>query len=668
MNRAVDVSRGLKKFIFYVFLSGVLGFVTNLVIQQKLQKVWAPIAEKLRQAGLESSVPRMVYTRTGLPVFGARIDQVRFEKDFKCFRGTVSVDDVFVPFSFYQLLSQKVKLGKVDVQKLRVEFIEQEDCERSIETIAAAEVESIEQVASKVVSRALKKAGSDVPDWFGHLDKWFLHHGEWQEKNPLTSLVIRELSLEARSLVGKQMTAQGHAEFDFKDKLSAAITLKPLLLRKKEKSLTTEFRADLVAGPENVHIFGDWGFHEGHVTLNLNYTRQENIKIDFASKDLPLSALNKWLDTSWSFQFLWFNCGVGIETQKDQWADAFWSLSHCQMNSPAGTITLLDEKVDSLKKPKELTLEIQKMDLDKIVHGRGNIPLSGVFKGFGELQGRVELRNEKLSADLELSQAQVVFSSHNHRELQSVEKMKFQAAYASNVYSLSLVSADILNGRFQGSISAEYNDRLAEGRGKVRVQALSFDDEIEDLMLAGQVAPVAVNGDFELGPGWRLTKAQARMDVPQFRGKNVDLDQGVLLLDWTDELLRGTATVAQVKVLRSGDGQWMLSSLLDKAPEKDLPLSRVHGQAKYADGVYTLDKLVGDWDRWRLEVGGTYSKNGAQGSWVWQEQGKLFSSWKWISAKRMHLIPQSPETRSWLEGHRAFLSENPSVTLNEKDI
>lgn len=668
MSRAVDVSRGLKKFIFYVFLSGSLGFIANVLIQQKLQQVWAPVAEKLRQAGLESSVPRMVYARMGLPVFGARIDQVRFEKDVKCYRGTISVDDVFVPFSFYQLLSQKVKLGKVDVQKLRVEFIEREACERPMETIAAAETETMEQVASKVVSRALKKAGPDVPDWFGHLDKWFLNHNEWQEKNPLTSLVIREFSMEARSLAGKQMAAQGHAEFEFNDKFTAAAVLKPLVLRKKEKSLTTEFHADLMADSENVHIFADWGFHEGHVTLDLNYNKQENIKIDFLSKDLPVSALNKWLDTSWSFQFLWFNCGVGIETQKNQWAEAYWSLSRCQMNSPAGTITLLDSKVDSLKKPKELTLEIQKLDLDKIVHGRGSLPLSGVFKGFGQLQGRMELRDEKLSADFDLSHAQVVFSSHNHRELQPVEEIKLQAAYASGVYSLSVVSAQIYNGQFQGGISAEYNDRLGEGHGKIRVQALSFDEGIEDLMLEGQVAPVAVNGEFSLDHGWRVTKAQARVDVPEFRGKNMDVEQGVLLLDWTDELLRGTVTATQVKVLRDGDGQWMFGSLLDKAPAKDLVLSRVHGQAKYAEGTYSLESLVGDWDRWRLEVAGTYGKSGAQGTWVWQEKGKVLSSWKWISAQRMHLIPQSPETRSWLEGHRAFMNENPAILLNEKDI
>lgn len=678
MNATVNASRGLKKFFFYLFLSGCLGLFANYYIQKKLQQFWNPVAAQLSQSGLEVSAPRMVYARTGLPVFGAQLDIVRYEKQWRCFNGTVTVKDVFVPFSLYQLLSQKrIKFGEVDVAQLKIEFLEDPACHKIVDTDTGEgplAPPAAEQVFAEIEQRARKEltkhsANTSTPEWVTYLDKWFLKREDILAKNPLSSLVIHTLTIEAHTLEDKALNASGYASLSFKDHFNAKMTLKPLVLRKREKSLATEFNAQMSADAENVQVLADWGFHEGHFTMDLGYNKSENAKILLKSRDLPVSVLNKWLDTSWSFQFLWFNCEVALDTTQQTWQQSLWAIRGCRMDGPNGKITMADTETSTLKNPKDIKIEINNLDLDKIVHGRDNLVLSGVFKGFGQLQGLIEFKNDRWSSKFKLLNPQVVFSSDNKRRLQPIEQMNFDGSYDSGIYSLKLTSADIVNGEFKGVFSLDYNDRLGLGNGKVDVQKLSFDNEVEDLMFSGQLSPLSAVGDFEINRQWQLKKAQGKINFKEFEGRHVELGSTSILADWNPEIMRVTSTATQVKVIKEGKGQWLLGSLLKKAPESDLSLYQIHTQGHYSADMFVLENLVGTSGPLRLEFNGTYRKEGVQGSFTWQEKSDILQKWKWILRKKeILLVPQLPKTREWLQTHPDFLTENPYIFIEEKEI
>jgi hypothetical protein len=665
MNRSVNVSQGLKKFFFYLFLSGCLGLFGNHYIQKKLLVFWQPVALQLHGAGVELSPPRMVFSRHFLPVLGAQIDSVRFEKEVQCFDGIVTIHNVFVPFSIYQLLSQKLKIGEVDVEDLKIEYIEKSDCAKAS---LVPQEQAIVEAAEKAIETVEK---TDAPAWFRYLDQWFADREKLLGKNPVSSLAIRALSVEARNLEGKGLTAAGKAYFDFKDAASANFNLSSLILRKKERSLNTEFNAQIAANADQVQILGDWAFHGGHFSADLAYTKEQNVKVELKSRDLPVGVVNKWLDTTWSFQFLWFNCEVGLSGKKQEWARIPWSVQSCHMNGPSGDIALANDTLSSLKKPTDLTLKINSLDLDKIIHGRDGLMLSGIFNAFGQLQGQVDLKAGQWQAKFELENPQVVFSSASIRKLQTIDKMNFMGDYNEGVYSLRLLSANIKNGEFDGLISVDYSDRSNSGQGHVDVRKLSFDESIEDLMLAGQVSPLAASGDFSLGPKGHLEKAQGKISFKEFKGTNIELQAVHILAEWAEQKLRLAGGAGTAKIFKNGTARWVVGSLLNKAEGKNtLDINNILFRGLVTVPLLvTLEDMSGSVGPLRLNAKGVYSDKGMEGTWRWLEKDAPIYQWKWRGRKReILLIPQLPKMKEWLKENHEFQRENSYIYVEEKDI
>jgi hypothetical protein len=669
MNRSVNVSQGLKKFFFYLFLSGCLGLFGNHFIQKKLQQFWGPVALQLRESGVELTSPRMVFARHGLPVLGARIDRVRYEKSEKCFSGAVTVENVFVPFSVYQLLSQKLSIGEVEVENLRFQFTESAGC---FKKGSIPEEQDLAKVAQKVVEKTIERA--KAPEWFSLLDRWFLERDKILAKNPVSSLSVRALSLDARTLEGKALTAQGNAYVDFKKGVAADIHLNSLVLQKAERSLSTDFVAEIHANAESIKMVGDWAFHGGHFATELSYSKDQDVKVSLTSRDLPVGVVNRWLGTPWSFQFLWFNCQLQLEGNKADWDQAPWKAKSCRMDGPSGDVTLVNETLTSLKTPKEASFKITKLDLDKIIHGRENLPLTGVFKGFGQLEGQVDLFDKKWKTQLNLLNSQVVFSSENIRKLQTIDKINFEGGYSSGIYSLKVLSADIRNGEFDGSVSLDYDFHSKLGSGQVAVHKLSFDDSIEELMFAGQLSPLAAMGKFTVNDKVKIEEANVLLSLDEFKGINIDVSAIKVDARWSENSLATQMTASQIKILKKGTGRWIIGSLLNRSDAEADSLLLTQAQARGTVMAPLQIKMTSftahtklKSGQLRLEAAGVYDDESMEGTWRWIEKEKPALYWKWRgNTKQILLTPQSVQMKDWLRGNVDFLQEHAYISLDDK--
>jgi hypothetical protein len=670
MNRSVNVSQGLKKFFFYLFLSGCLGLFGNQYIQKKLQQFWGPIALQLRDSGVELTSPRMVFSRHGFPVLGARIDKVRYEKSEKCFNGAVTIENVFVPFSVFQLLSQKLSIGEVEVENLRFQFTESAGC---FQKGSIAEEQDLAQVAQKVVEKTIER--TNTPEWFSLLDRWFLEGDKILAKNPVSSLAIRALSLDARTLEGKALTAQGNAYVNFKKGVSADVHLNSLVLQKAERSLSTDFVAEIHANDESIQVVGDWAFHGGHFSTELGYNKNQNFKMSLISRDLPVGVVNRWLGTPWSFQFLWFNCQLQLEGNKADWEQTPWLVKSCRMDGPSGDITLADETLTSLKTPKKVSFKITKLDLDKIIHGRETLPLTGIFKSFGQLEGRVDLFDKKWQARLNLLNSQAVFSSENIRKLQTIDEIDFSGGYDAGIYSLKVLSANIRNGEFEGSVSVDYDVHSKVGQGQVAVQKLSFDDSIEELMFAGHLSPLEATGKFTVNDKVKIEEASLLLNLTEFKGANIDVSAIKVDARWSGNSLATQLSASQIKILKKGTGRWIIGSLLNRADAigtDSLMLTQAQARGIVSSPLqikmtsFTAHTQLKSGPL-RLEAAGVYDDESMEGTWRWLEKEKPVFYWKWRgNTKQILLIPQSVPMKDWLRENSDFLQENAYISLDEK--
>lgn len=667
MDNTVEAAKAFRKFFFLVLFCVFLGNILSRVAQRFLDEKWTSFSRSLHEKKIEASRPQIIFSRFGVPTLGALIENLTYETETNCFKYRVRAENLFLPLKLSKLLLLKPEFGPLNVEKTRFEFHESIDCsETSRTTEVSTSGDGFEDVVAKVpLLRDEKKSVEIPPQWFKHLSDWFLVHHPRLHRMPIQKFRLQSLEVQGETLKEKRINGLGSLSVNLDTDLSAELHFEKLILGKTTRSVATQFKAELKANSEEIRIVGDWAYYEGHLIADLQFNRRQAVNLRLTSQNLPLSVLNRWFDTPWTFQFLWFNCGFRLNAVKHKWSQSPWAIENCAVSGPHGEIVFSSEKTTSLEKFDHLQAQIINLQLDRIFKGKEQLPLSGVWKDFGVLRGTFTARGDQIESDWNVQNSSVIFSRKNKRLLQEVDSLSGRFEYSKGLYSFAILKAKILDGLFKGRIDVAYDKKQKNIRGTVAVDELLFSPPIQQLMLAGEVSPVKVNGDVsgQLESSQWVGKMQFALQ--NYKNSYLQAQQISLLLGWLENVPQLALTIDQANIDASDEVRWVFASLLQEAQtRKRLRLQQIYLKGLFEDkNKFSLEKSTAYAPGLgRLQMVGAIDASEGRGTAKWQLLRGPPLDWEWsYRSQDSTWIPQTKEMREWLSTHDDFMAEYPFI-------
>lgn len=673
MDNEVQFDKSFKKFLVYLFLSAFIGLFGRFSIQSYLNKVWEPLQEQAEKEGVVVGQPKLQLARYGLPVFGATLEEVLYTKEIDCFVVDSKVGDVFVPFPWELFYKQDWAFGGIKFGTVSIDVEEVSDKCQAKSAVASSSPQPSQGSKASNSSNSPKeiKVANKRQSWLRPFDKWFNKHQEWSEKNLISSLFVENLQLHFSNLKDKHVTAFGSGAITFNSVATIELQLSLLEFRKAERKILSEFNGYAEANADEVVLKGRWTFNEGKFNSDIRVNKAGDADVLLASNNIPLGVLNRWIDTPWSFQFLWLNCEMSTHAARGEWQTSKWDIESCQISSPHGRVALLNKALTSLKKPEKVEIEIEDLDLDQILKNKDQLPLAGVFKNFGVLDGRVELEERQWQSELELKDAAIVFSKVNLRKLQPVKQILISGEYKKGDYKLHLKGISLDGGEFKGDIFLGYNTYRKEGSGKIKVESLLFNSDIQKLMIAGEVSPISIQGAYLLGKDFELQSWEGDLSFERYSTEGVSVSHAKAKTTWAPEGgLKIQAQVSQLQALKNSAMQWLFATLLEE-DKASLTLSDIRGEALLRERVLEWQKLIGKVENQdsRFESSGSYGSNYVlRGTWMWHK-GEQELPWAFYYASNEYFwLPQEDWLKEWLQSRDDFMKAYGFLRLEKPKI
>lgn len=278
---------------------------------------------------------------------------------------------------------------------------------------------------------------------------------------------------------------------------------------------------------------------EGSLVSKAKLTPAKNqtlkIETDLTVENLPLSMMTPLMrksglaDQNFNPKFLWLNCIAKISGEfQGLFQKSPLHLSNCRIEGD-GTNILLNEATrtpDGLWSP--FVVDIGSLDVAKLLSTIGVRGPDGIVAQFGRLQGQVKYQKTNM-ADFNgtLRDVALSFSSESVRSLQKIQSVSVALSMASERVSAVLDQARLENGEMAGSLTANLDRHLTEGKIELDLQRLVFDPAIQSLLVRGQLGPMSGSAKAKLMQS-RITDFVSNLklstgsgDVVRFEGLDV---------------------------------------------------------------------------------------------------------------------------------------------------
>lgn len=671
MQQHVNLSRGFRRFLFYLLVSAALGLFVRSTAQKWLLEYWVELLPEAQKHGIAASVPELTLSRSGFPVVGAQIQKIESQKPFRfqnhCFQAKIQANDVFLPLNFVQIILQKIELGTLQVGQLHVSLQEEHVCADS-PSLAGVTGEDIKNESqSSELSSSLEM--SHFPRWFILAEKWFADQKKLREKLPIKAINTRQLLIEAQYLNGKTFRADGESSISMDDILKGDMRFFQIELRKGQQKLSSQMKLSVLGDDKSFLVKSELGFDEGRVVAALDVDHAGLAKVSLSSHQLPMSVVNKWLETPWSFQYLWFNCQLSLQSNKNEWIKTSWLMDQCHIDGPHGKVTLKNKTIESLRKPTNLIIAVEELNMNKVIKSSHELPLTGVFKGLGFWNADIEIIDQdNWLSKYSIKSAEIVFSRNNRRKLQSVELIEGDAGAVGGLSKYFIRSVKLDQGQYKGVLAFEYDSKTRSKRGTAFVEKLSFAPEIQQLMFDGQISSINLSSSF-FADRDGLKDLSASLRVGKYTAMGVEAREGVLRAELSaDKKIQFKVQAESAKLSSLGHQlDWVSASLLGE--KKDFVFLR---QIK-GDVVFDIENRVLQWENvtgasgvWNFTTAGTFnSKRHWQGSWVWEKPLQKMS-WKYETFEgRERWIPLDKTMVDWIAANPDFKTAYPFVEVTE---
>ena len=671
MKQNVDFSRGFRRFFTYLLLSAALGFFAKSVVHKVLLDQWAEFSPEAQKHGVMVSPPELLLSRSGLPVIGARIPLITTQKQIqqksRCFDVDVQVKDVFLPLSWTKLLVQKAEVETLKVSHLQILLNEVRECYPQKLITEESSDERLENPSQEMTPQ---KMAEEIPKWFKTADQWFEREDELTAKIPFKNVDIQNIQIKVQYLKDKVFTADGEAYLSTRKAVEGELRFYNMELKKGNKRIASNLRADLSSKDKKASIKANLGFDEGHLTVDFTIDQQGTVDLQLASQQFPVSVLNRWLETSWSFQYLWLNCELGIHAAKKDWNSTEWKVSKCMIDGPNGSVKVINETINSIEKPANLKVVVEKLNMNNAIKGAQDLPLTGIFKGLGVWNATIDFKDSKWAAKFSVADAEVIFSRNNRRKLQVIESIQGDAGYVDGVYQYFVRSVKIKDGNFKGLLAFEYNKKLRRRHGSAFIEKLTLSPEIQLLMFNGQISSLNMSSEFSAGVNG-LDVLTASIRIEQYISNGVEAKQGVLVAELLDDRhLQFKAQIESAKISASGHSfEWLPASLLGEFREP-LMIKHVRGNVTFdiEERMAQWNNVSGFYGNWSFSTAGTYNSDKVwDGQWLWSA-GTRKLSWRFETVdENDRWIPLEPPMEAWIEANSEYKKAYPFVVLAPKN-
>lgn len=668
IGEAVQTSRGLKRFAVLFIICAIAGIFTNKLIQKTVQSHWVGLNDQMQAQGISVASPRIVFARYGLPTFGAWVDTVSWRKPENCRQLRVLAKDIFVPIPFVDLILARPKAGAISISELIVEHKADPGCERGplpVTADASSSTESEWEDEEKDVPSPPKTFTS------ASVERYVNDVRKWRTKIPFSKLDIDHIQIQDVDVAGKIISAVGYGRVVTGDTLKVDFSFRPLVIRKDKKSIATKLSISATIADNDARSQVDWGYDEGHLLWTAHLDQQGKIESQFALSNLPLSVANRWLGTLWTFQFLWANCSLNLNSSLQTLANDTWSAKDCSVQGPQGQISISNVSIGSIRELSGLKADVTLKDfrLDQVIKSANELPLSGIVKKFGTLSGGMQFRGKAISSQMNVRGSEILFSKNNRRTLQEVKNLALNVQYESKKWHVELSDVDLKDGEFKGVLRADYDKTQGEWRGILDLSAVVFSPEVQAIMIGGKLSPMSLKGTLVVGSKGKIQDLNVQGGFASAQIQDSVLSDGIFLADHIEEGVRVGLTLAKVEIPRGPNGDWLYVSLLDRATlTEKISLSRFHSESVISAGRWVLKKASATGLNGKFALNGQYESGIQEGTLEWNLP-KYQYEWEWVREPgRVTLFPGSESMREWLRINKDFSKEFQGVRiLNQRE-
>lgn len=659
----------MKKFLFFMFLGISIGLLGQHYIQYFVVQKLSPVLIEAEKEGVILSTPKLVLSDFGLPTLGLEVDQVLYSNEHRCFLYDIQAYGVYVPLSWRLLFGDKT-IEKIRVASLALKANEISSQCSSSSSIRPKSPLKAKQSASIVSSSRREIASPLAEKIFTPIRKWFSRAPVLLKTSPVKSIDIKSISLQADNQEDKHLKGVGEARLFLREQLIVDLNLRDLILRKGQRAVNSRFVSELRASLDVVSLVGRWNFSEGEFSVSSELKREGESLVHIESTNLPMSLINKWYDSGWSFRYIWLNCKMKADFMNLSWAGEQWEIDHCGLSGPSGKIQLLSKTLTSVQKPKELDLVIEDVDLDKVINAPHLLPYAKVVKKLGVLNGKMSLKSRQWKGQLSLAQAGIIFSNRDKRVMQVVDELMIDGTYSKGDYSFELNKLVLKNGTFSGSIFAEYNKYQKNGKIQVDISSLEFNEDVQDLMTNGRVSDTKIKGRAHLGEDASVTLWKGALHVGSFQHKELSLNGLKSKTEWDkDKELQLDVDVKSLEVASGGEQfSWLFATYADDKMPATIKLAHLSStgllKKRRLQWSALQAKLSGDVNG-ELRSEGSYSaEEGFGGQISWLASGE--KTWGFTRQNgSMIWSPQSEKLRIWLKKNVDHTKKYPEFRIEE---
>ena len=661
-NREVSVKLSIIVFSLTLLVSVILGLsLRHWIYSNPLAEIIAAKLEENKDYPMQVENVQFQFRKGWLPALAISA-QTFAVHEAACPARRLLAKRVFISLNLIKLFEGHVVPKKVLVSSLVATMA------KSCQPSAKVEEATSEKKAPQIqIKKGKKSKGSILTQQVA--ENVFKEYQKVFESIQIPVVKIKEFQFLVIDEKGTDFKVSGRMDFRTQGQ-QLAINIYPNKIWVKEKPLpVNQGLLSLSLNESKIGLHFDILIREGRLNLSgailndpVNTTQ---ISVDFIK--IPISAMTNFLLKNVQFQYLWANCQLSLSGAFSTISKNEFSLDNCELNGPYGTARVKSSKM-TLEKVKLLTVEFDKMDLDKVFKSKRDLYMSGIFSSYGVFSAVLFLDEKKnWNLDGNLLNSELLFSRNNFRELQKIPRMPFQISGSEEKITFDIKDVEIDEGRFDGQIGMSFSEDKTQGRVKVALNSFALKPKIYKLMFGGSEAAFSIFGNIKIDKS-RLVEWSGVVAAEKVVGKDFELSGAKIELGKKEGRDAGLRASIQKGFFaqKAAFVQWVSSTTLENQ----------WGPGAYDFKEFSVKVSLPKKNHWiwkrayaRLDNGWQISSEGELkgkfdlAGWLqWDIPEKQFLRWDYNGTwQKGKWSPQQPWMKTWLKSNPEFISDNPRI-------
>ena len=290
--------------------------------------------------------------------------------------------------------------------------------------------------------------------------------------------------------------------------------------------------------PLELHVHGDhnvlhWifkaDFKEGHVQFDGSVDLNNQASIMKAGfRQVPLKDLSNEMylsgltEREFNFKAMWLSCALKWEGKLNDYEASPVNIRDCRVEGSYGHAEL--ETADLWLSGPELfktpaRLRITKLQIGPAAEALKREILPAVIPRLGVWSGVLEYSSDQSWAlDGVLENLEIVFSNQSMMGKQIVDGAYTVMKRSGGKTVAKLDTIKLRDGEFEGSVDFDFAGQLRDGTFRAHIEKLSFNPQIQRLLVGGTIGKMKGAGQGTLSAG-ELSQWSGNVSIPEIKGE-----------------------------------------------------------------------------------------------------------------------------------------------------